>query len=90
MYIIYIQSLSLARYVQPRGNGLGDARNAQLEAIGFEWVSTRKCGSAFMENFRELRSYWEQHGTTEVAADGVVELAEAAGAEVGRAVAGLL
>lgn len=60
------------------GNGLGDARNAQLEAIGFEWVSTRKCGSAFMENFRELRSYWEQHGTTEVAADGAEEAAAAA------------
>ena len=30
-------------------------RRASLENAGFEWISTRKCGSAFMKNFRALR-----------------------------------
>ena len=30
-------------------------RRAALENAGFEWISTRKCGSAFMKNFRALR-----------------------------------
>ena len=49
-----------------RGNDLGEARKAQLEEIGFEWVSVRQCGSAFMTSFRDLRDYWDLHGTTEV------------------------
>ena len=49
-----------------QGNGLTAARRAQLDDIGFEWVSVRQCGSSFMKSFRELRSYWEAHGTAEV------------------------
>ena len=30
-------------------------RRSALEDAGFEWISTRKCGSAFMKNFRALR-----------------------------------
>ena len=30
-------------------------RRSALENAGFEWISTRKCGSAFMKNFRALR-----------------------------------
>ncbi|CAH0378608.1 unnamed protein product [Pelagomonas calceolata] len=30
-------------------------RRSDLENAGFEWISTRKCGSAFMKNFRALR-----------------------------------
>jgi len=45
---------------------LGSARLSQLNALNFEWVSQRQCGSAFMTSFRELRSFWEQHGHTDV------------------------
>ena len=40
---------------------------SQLDAAGFEWVSTRQCGSAFMVSFRELRDFWSRHGHTDVA-----------------------
>jgi hypothetical protein len=53
--------------VRRRREGLGE-RVAQLDALGFEWVSTRQCGSAFMQSFRELRDFWEVHGHTEVGA----------------------
>lgn len=49
-----------------RGKGLSSAQQAQLEEIGFEWVSVRQCGSSFMKSFRDLRDYWEKYGTTEV------------------------
>ena len=29
----------------------------KLDAIGFEWISTRKCGSSFMSKYREAYSY---------------------------------
>ncbi|KAL9189156.1 hypothetical protein ACHAXT_011646 [Thalassiosira profunda] len=29
----------------------------KLDAVGFEWVSTRKCGSSFMSKYREVLSY---------------------------------
>mmetsp|Transcript_25843 Transcript_25843/g.44142 ORF Transcript_25843/g.44142 Transcript_25843/m.44142 type:complete len:277 (-) Transcript_25843:1506-2336(-) len=29
----------------------------KLDALGFEWISTRKCGSAFMGKYREVLSY---------------------------------
>ena len=41
-------------------------RVAQLAAAGFLWTSSRQCGSAFMKSFRELRSFWEEHGHTRV------------------------
>ena len=40
---------------------------AAAEAAGFEWVSTRKCGSAFMDTFRTLRDFREEHGHCDVA-----------------------
>ena len=42
--------------VRRRGpDALPAERRASLENAGFEWISTRKCGSAFMKNFRALR-----------------------------------
>lgn len=29
----------------------------KLDAVGFEWNSTRKCGSSFMKRYREVLSY---------------------------------
>lgn len=29
----------------------------KLDAVGFEWISTRKCGSSFMSRYREVLSY---------------------------------
>ncbi|KAL7537052.1 hypothetical protein ACHAWF_005647 [Thalassiosira exigua] len=29
----------------------------KLDAVGFEWISTRKCGSSFMSKYREIFSY---------------------------------
>jgi len=29
----------------------------KLDAVGFEWTSTRKCGSSFMKRYREVLSY---------------------------------
>lgn len=46
---------------------LGAARVAQLDALGFEWVSTRQCGSAFMQSFRQLRDFYDAHEHTDVA-----------------------
>lgn len=46
---------------------LGEERIRQLEGLGFEWKSTRKCGSAFMDTFRTLRDFREEHGHCDVA-----------------------
>ena len=35
---------------------------AAAEAAGFEWVSTRKCGSSFMKEYRELVGFHQEHG----------------------------
>jgi hypothetical protein len=45
---------------------VGPVEAALLESVGFEWVSVRQCGSAFMKSFRALRSFWEEHGHTDV------------------------
>lgn len=45
---------------------LDEEQLAQLAAAGFLWTSSRQCGSAFMKSFRELRSFWEEHGHTRV------------------------
>ena len=29
----------------------------RLDEVGFEWVSTRKCGSSFMKGYRDALSY---------------------------------
>ena len=34
-------------------------RRKKLDDIGFAWVSTRKCGSAFMKSFRSLKERLE-------------------------------
>ena len=45
---------------------LGVELTAQLDAIGFEWESTRQCGSAWQQKLRELREFFDAHGHTEV------------------------
>ena len=43
--------------VRRRGQvALSEDQRLELEVAGFEWVSSRTCGSDFMNNFRELRS----------------------------------
>ena len=46
--------------------GLGTERVQQLDALGFEWVSTARCGSKFMLGFRKLSAFHEAHGHSEV------------------------
>lgn len=61
---------------------LGAERVAQLDARGFEWVSTRKCGSKFMLGFAALRDFHAARGHVDVAgaaaASDSAELAELA------------
>lgn len=38
----------------------------QLNLIGFEWKSTRKCGSSFMKHKRELQGFLEQNEFSEL------------------------
>ncbi|KAL7542780.1 hypothetical protein ACHAXR_013122 [Thalassiosira sp. AJA248-18] len=38
-------------------NDLPKIQIDKLDAVGFEWISTRKCGSAFMSKYREIFSY---------------------------------
>lgn len=45
---------------------LGEERVAELDALGFAWISARQCGSAFMATFRELRAFYVVHGHTDV------------------------
>lgn len=45
---------------------LGPTRVAQLDALGFEWVSTRQCGSLWMSTFRLLRDFYDEHGHADV------------------------
>ena len=45
---------------------LGAELTAQLDALGFEWESTRQCGSAWQQKLRELREFFDAHGHTEV------------------------
>lgn len=42
-----------------------DEQNRQLESAGFEWMSTRICGSNFMKSFRKLRDFHEENGHCE-------------------------
>jgi len=41
---------------------LDPEKSAAVEAAGFEWVSTRKCGSAYMKSLRELQDFQKMHG----------------------------
>jgi len=36
-------------------DGIEDERRTRLDDLGFAWVSTRKCGSSFMKNYRPIR-----------------------------------
>lgn len=36
-------------------DSIHDTRREKLDAINFAWISTRKCGSAFMKNYRSIR-----------------------------------
>ena len=36
-------------------DGIEGDRRKRLDGIGFAWVSTRKCGSSFMKNYRQIR-----------------------------------
>ena len=45
---------------------LSEAHVAELDEIGFEWTSSRKCGSAFQDSLRRLRAFWAEHGHTDV------------------------
>ena len=64
---------------------LGAERVAQLDGLGFEWVSTKKCGSQFMLGFAQLRAFHAVHGHVDLArASGAAGADEAALAELGR------
>jgi hypothetical protein len=53
-----------------------DRRN-KLDDIGFAWVSTRKCGSSFMKNYRDLKERLE--ACSKVNDEGVWEVADEGG-----------
>lgn len=73
--------------VRRRGReAFDDERRERLSEVGFEWVSTRKCGSRFMKGFRELRAYYDKYGHTD--AEG--ELGVWCEAQRGAAAKGLL
>ena len=36
-------------------DNIEEDRRKRLDDIGFAWVSTRKCGSSFMKNYRQIR-----------------------------------
>lgn len=40
-----------------RTNDVPQLQIDKLDAIGFEWISTRKCGSSFMAKYRDVLSY---------------------------------
>ena len=49
--------------VRRRGRGAVEtARADALDAAGFEWTSSRSCGSAFMVGFRAFRDWRDAHG----------------------------
>ena len=53
-----------------------DRRN-KLDDIGFAWLSTRKCGSSFMKNYRDLKERLE--ACSKVNDEGVWEVADEGG-----------
>ena len=52
-------------------------RREKLDAIGFAWVSTRKCGSAFMKNFRPLKERLE--ACSKINNEGIWEVVDEGG-----------
>ena len=42
-------------------------KRAELDEIGFLWVVTRACGSAWMATYRQLKDFYETNGHTDVA-----------------------
>ena len=47
--------------------GLSKARIAELDAAGFVWVASRRCGSKFMSQYQALQAFDAAHGHTDVA-----------------------
>ena len=45
---------------------LGETKVAELDELGFQWTSSRQCGSAFQISCRQLRAFWVEHGHTDV------------------------
>jgi len=43
-------------------DGMDCERREKLDGIGFAWVSTRKCGSSFMKNYRPIRDLLAEQG----------------------------
>ena len=37
-----------------KNDGLPEDQVSKLDAVEFEWISTRKCGSSFMKKYREV------------------------------------
>ena len=54
-------------------------RRKKLDNIGFAWVSTRKCGSAFMKSFRSLKERLES--CAELNKDGLWEVVDQDGVD---------
>ncbi|GFH56128.1 hypothetical protein CTEN210_12604 [Chaetoceros tenuissimus] len=55
-------------------DNMDQERREKLDAIGFAWVSTRKCGSAFMKNFRPLKERLE--ACSKINKEGVWEVVD--------------
>lgn len=46
--------------------GVNPEHERRLDSIGFAWISTRKCGSKFMQKFRELQNDIAERGFEKV------------------------
>ena len=46
---------------------IGDGKVAELDKIGFVWVSKRQCGSAWMNTYRKVKEFHAEHGHSDVA-----------------------
>jgi hypothetical protein len=49
--------------------GVDPAHAEKLDSVGFEWVSSRKCGSSFMTRYRELVTEVERNGLDKILGD---------------------
>ena len=49
--------------------GVDPAHAEKLDSVGFAWVSTRKCGSAFMTRYRELVAEIQAEGLDKILED---------------------
>lgn len=51
-------------------DGIEEDRRKRLDDVGFAWVSTRKCGSSFMKNYRQIRDAIAAAGDADGGGDG--------------------